>query len=158
MKIIIFLLFTVVPGHATALCMATTSTLFKLEVQMCKDVSFSGDKRNPRSSSPKATIRGTLIGGKVLKSQSVLRYPDPDYPVFPGPYLGGDYPATVFMAADSAKVCSGLTTPEPVWLVATQLCCDVIPKQGLCLVPDSIPIVEKTRPEQWHQYKPLPLP
>ena len=153
MKIFALLAMVLSAGRTEAMCVATTRTLVKMGVWQCQDATIGQNLASPYPPASGGLVKGALVTGMVLESRSVLETPEsPPEPLFRGPSIPIDSRATVFIRESARSVCKSLSTERPAWFVSTRMCCDTLPASGNCLVPDSIPVVEITRPEGWHEH------
>ena len=128
-------------------CIATTDVLVVTEIYHCQEVTFSADKFteeddfNQSIHSVGSSVDGTLVTGKVLKRSQIVTEGW-------SPGLENSYEfevnqvATLFINTDADEYCSLLSLGTHRWYVTDPVCCDVLPVFGICLVPESIPIVK----------------
>ncbi|MDT8321977.1 MAG: hypothetical protein RQ826_15775 [Xanthomonadales bacterium] len=143
---------------AIAMCAATTQNLVRLEVSACQQVKIRASDSPPaahRMHRRGSCITGAMVTGRVISSTLVW---DGD----PGraEYLvtGGKLPTdafgTFFLGANASKTCPTLLGTEAT-LVTNRPCCDMLPADGLCLVPAAIPIAQvEKQPERWIEWVP----
>jgi hypothetical protein len=137
----------------SAMCVATTRNLIHLEVTSCQRVEIHASASKPPAHPAHkrgSSITGTLITGRVVESKLV----------WDGDARSAEYmvesktmkaweSTTLFLRGNASSICPELVGTAATF-VTNPLCCDVIPADGLCLVPGTIPIVqEEKRPERW---------
>ncbi len=139
------------PTHA--MCAATTQNLVRLEVYACQQMTIlASDTKRPahRIHRRGSKITGALITGTVIESALVWDG-DPrvaEY-LFETGKLTVNESGTLFLRGAASKICPKLLGTEATF-VTDRPCCDVIPADGLCLVPATIIIAKEERfPERW---------
>lgn len=136
-----------------AMCVATPQNLIRLDVTSCQRVEIHASASKP-SAHPAhkrgSSITGTLITGRVTESKLVWDGDarNAEYMV-EGKIIATGESGTLFLNGKASSVCPELVGTVAAF-VTNPLCCDVIPADGLCLVPATIPIVQVEKaPERW---------
>ena len=141
-----------------AMCAATTENLVRVEVYACQQIKIGASSSRPPAHAIHkrgSSITGILITGRVIESEIVWDADSNDaaYLVEAGKVSPGES-STFFLNGNASKICSVLVGTEKTF-ITERPCCDVIPADGVCLVPWSMTIVkEEKRPERWTKWKP----
>lgn len=142
---------------AHAMCVNTTKNLVRLEVSACQQVKFDASRSAPPAHAIHkrgSSITGTLVTGRVVESTVVWDgNPDSAEYLFETDAVATDRSASFFLDARASTTCAELLG-NAVTFVTDRPCCDVLPAEGLCLIPETVAIarVEK-RPERWHRWE-----
>jgi len=143
-------------GHA--MCFATTEHLVRVKVHTCQKIKIDASSSRPPAHAMQkrgSSISGALVTGLVIESTKVWDG-DPtmaEY-TFTVRKIGADEPITFFMNGDAAKICAAIIGKTNLFVTDTQ-CCDVLPADGLCLVPPTMIIAkEEKAPERWTKWTP----
>jgi len=140
-----------------AMCAATTKNLLRVEVYACQQIRIGASSSRPPAHALHkrgSSITGVLITGRVLESELVWEgnSSDADY-LMEIAKISPDESRTFFLSGNASKICSALVGTEKPF-ITERPCCDVIPADGICLVPSTMTIVkEEKRPERWTKWK-----
>ena len=141
-------------GHA--MCFATTEHLVRVKVHTCQKTKIDASSSRPPAHTIHkrgSSISGALVTGLVIES-TIVWDGDPDMAeyTFTVRKIGGDESITFFMNGDAPQICAEIIGKTKLFVTDTQ-CCDVLPADGLCLVPPTMIIAEEEKaPEQWTKW------
>ncbi|MDH5212885.1 MAG: hypothetical protein OEY04_01525 [Gammaproteobacteria bacterium] len=141
-------------GHA--MCFATTEHLVRVEVHACQDIKIEASRSRPPAHAVHkggSSISGALVTGLVIESTIVWDgNPDMAEHTFTVRKIHAGEPITFFVNGDSSQICAAIIEKSKLFVTDTQ-CCDVLPADGLCLVPPTMIIAkEEMVPEQWTKW------
>lgn len=136
-----------------AMCVATTRNLVRLKVNACQAITIqaSGAIRPAhRIHKEGSSVTGVLVSGNVIESLLVWNGdPQSAEYTFESRKLNADALGSLFLEGDASEICQSLLGSETMFITDNP-CCDVIPADGLCLVPGSIVIAKvENNPERW---------
>ena len=139
-----------------AMCVATTKNLVRLEVYACQRIKIDASSSRPPAHTihrPGSSVIGTLITGRVIESALVWDGDSSNAAyLYETEKVATDESSTFFLRADASKICPKLLRKEATF-VTDRPCCDVLPADGLCLVPATMTIVkEEKNPERWTKW------
>ncbi len=143
-------------GHAA--CFATTEHLIRVKVQACQNIKIDASSSRPPAHAIHkrgSSISGALVTGLVIES-TIVWDGDPDMAeyTFTLREIRADESITLFMNGDASQICPAIIGQSNLFVTDTQ-CCDVLPADGLCLVPPTMIIAkEEKAPERWAVWTP----
>jgi hypothetical protein len=141
-------------GHA--MCFATTEHLVRVKVHACQKIKIDASSSRPPAHTIHkrgSSISGALVTGLAIES-TIVWDGDPNMAeyTFTVRKIGGDESITFFMDGDASQICAAIIGKSKLFVTDTQ-CCDVLPADGLCLVPPTMIIAkEEKAPEQWTKW------
>jgi len=151
-------------GHA--MCFATTEHLVRVKVHACQNIKIEASRSRPPAHAIHkrgSSISGALVTGLVIES-TIVWEGDPDMAeyTFTVRKIRRGEPITFFVNGDSSQICAAIIEKSKLFVTDAQ-CCDVLPADGLCLVPPTMIIAkEEKAPEQWTKWtspvNELPIP
>jgi hypothetical protein len=145
-------------SHAHATCFATTEHLIRVKVQACQKIKIDASSSRPPAHTIHkrgSNIGGVLVTGLVIESTMVWDG-DPNMAeyTFTLREIHADDSITFFMNVDASITCAAIIGRSSLFVTNTQ-CCDVMPAEGLCLVPPTMIIAEEEKaPERWTKWNP----
>ena len=141
-------------GHA--MCIATTEHLVRVKVNACQKIKIDASSSRPPTHAIHkrgSSISGALVTGLVIES-AIVWEGDPnmaDYTFTPRK-ISADESITFFMNGDASQICAAIMGKSTLFVTDTQ-CCDVMPADGLCLMPPTMIIAkEEKAPERWAKW------
>jgi len=141
-------------GHA--ICFATTEHLVLVKVHACQKVKIDASNTRPPAHTIHkrgSSISGALVTGLVRESTEVWDG-DPSMAeyTFSLTKIHSDKTITFFVNGNASQICAAIIGKSKLFVTDTQ-CCDVLPADGLCLVPPTIIIArEEKAPEKWTKW------
>ena len=138
-------------------CPLRPQVLSKITVYTCQSVTIE-------ASASKGTLpflnhrvgeklSGVLLGARVDETELVWPKPGPHHDGSYTPWNVGSM-RSLFVAGTVENQCPA-AVPTTTHVVTTELCCDTIPLDGLCIVAPPIDVVRQERqPEHWHTHQP----
>jgi len=147
---------TLVSSLGHAMCFATTEHLVRVKVHACQKIKIDASSSRPPAHAIHkrgSSISGALVTGLVIESMIVWDG-DPNMAEFTFTLrkIRADESITFFMNGDASQICAAIIGKSNLFVTDTQ-CCDVLPADGLCLVPPTIIIAkEEKAPEQWTKW------
>ena len=141
-------------GHA--MCLATTEHLVRVKVHACQNIKIDASSSRPPAHAIHkrgSSISGALVTGWVIESTVVWDgAPDMAEYTFTLRKIPADESIMFFVNGDASQICAAILGKSKLFVTDTE-CCDVLPADGLCLVPPTIIIAkEEKAPEQWTKW------
>lgn len=132
------------PGDA--MCVATMEHRVSVQVHACQKIELHASSSRPRSHlihKRGSSIGGALVTGRTIKSTTLWDGP-PDLAeyAFTPRTIVADESVTLFVPGKASQICDSIVG-ETVWFVTETPCCDVLPLDGLCLIPSTMIIASK---------------
>ena len=156
--LIAIILSTLVSSLGHAMCFATTEHLVRVKVHACQKIKIDASSSRPPAHAIHkrgSSISGALVTGLVIES-TIVWDGDPNMAeyTFTLRKIRADESITFFMNGDASQICAAIIGKSNLFVTDTQ-CCDVLPADGLCLVPPTMIIAkEEKAPEQWTKWIP----
>lgn len=148
---------TLVSSLGNTMCVATTEHLVRVTVNACQKIKIDASSSRPPAHAIHkrgSSISGALVTGLVIES-TIVWNGDPnmaDYTFTPRK-ISADESITFFMNGDASQICAAIMGKSALFVTDTQ-CCDVLPADGLCLVPPTMIIArEEKAPERWTEWQ-----
>lgn len=145
---------------ASARCAPQPAVLSKVTVYACQRVTVEASVSKTRVGDPPLyehrpgdKISGVLLSARVDESELV-------WPA-PPPHAGGSFARwepgsfrSLFLEGDAEVICPP-AVPTQKNVVTTDLCCDTLPHQSLCLLGNPIVVVrDEPNPARWYKHAP----
>ena len=139
-----------------AMCFATTEHLVRVKVHACQKIKIDASSSRPPAHAIHkrgSSISGALVTGMVIESTIVWDgEPNMAKYTFTLREIRADESITFFMNGDASQICAAIIGKSKLFVTDTQ-CCDILPADGLCLVPSTMIIAkEEKAPEQWTKW------
>lgn len=164
-------------GAAQSMCAAHVELELSVKVAECQSVEIGNSWREsvplePRKNndssqtlsellrltethSRKYSVHGTLISGYASITQRYVGYPPPHFGYSPQrARFEEDRQYAFFLREPADQACEGFDKATEHVFLTFPLCCDQEPFRGLCLVPRSIVVLSREKPENWFKYEP----
>ena len=163
----LLLIITFSPIISYAKCMPKHNILSEVQIIDCNGVSFYssptlqtfGDdiKVSSRMDKQNKSVLGTIITAKIINSESFWKYPFKSTRESKAFEIGSI--RLLFVNDKPETVCPETIdrvdrTENRRIYITLNMCCDTSPKEGLCLLPYSLPLVtEEPNPEKWYKLR-----
>ena len=141
MKILVVLAAILLPLSSLADCMYIPQRVIQIEVWLCQSTVIRSDERNTVFHSPSSELKGTLITGSISENTVLANGRNYGESNENFAWVKGQN-ATLFLADQANEVCGAYEIREQARFITVPTCCDTLPADGICLLPDGIPQVE----------------
>ncbi len=164
-------------GAAQPMCLAHVELELSVKVAECQSVEIGNSWREsvplePRKNndssqtlsellrltetrSRRYSVHGTLISGHVSIAERYVGYPPPHFGYSAQrAKFEEDRSYAFFLREPADQACKSFDKGTEHVFFTYPLCCDQEPFRGLCLVPRSIVVLSREKPESWFNYEP----
>jgi hypothetical protein len=126
--------------QVNANCMPVSEIQFQVEVLSCQITTFESDVTMSAGIVKAENVAVSYVSGRVLNVKELPEFNPDEYWKKPinNVAIGHQFSFVI----NSKSVCSELKNEFKPKLQTVTLCCDMLPRQGLCNLPLGLPIVK----------------